>query len=229
MLLGTISNAAAVFVGGFLGVLLKRGISEKYSDIVMKGLGMCTCLIGVQGALGSSNILLAILSISIGGIVGTALNLTGRLESLGNRLQSIFKREQSSGHSIGEAFVTACLLNCVGAMAIVGSLTEGLTGDHSILFTKAMLDFVSGIVMGASLGIGVCLSGFMILLYQGSITILASFAAPFLTDAVIAEMSAVGNILLIGLSFNMLGMSKLKVMDYVPGVFIAILLAQFML
>lgn len=228
-MLGTLVNAAAVLGGSLIGLFFKRGINEKYSDMVMKGLGMCTIYIGIDGALSGTNPLIAVISMLLGGLLGTLLDLTGRLERLGDRLQARFKKDDTDGTSFGQGFVTASLLNCVGAMAVLGALNDGLMGDHSLLFTKAALDFVPAIVMAASLGAGVCFSALAILVYQGAISIFASFAAPLLSEVVIAEMSCVGNILIIGLGLNILGVTKLKVMDYMPAMFIAILLCQFML
>lgn len=130
--------------------------------------------------------------------------------------------------SLAEGFVTSSLLFCVGAMAIVGSLQSGLTGNHETLFAKSMLDFVAAIIFASTLGVGVMLSASLLFLYQGSITLLAQFIEPYLTDPVIAEMNCVGNVIIIGLAMNMLGISKFKVMNFVPAIFLPILLCQFM-
>lgn len=128
--------------------------------------------------------------------------------------------------SLAEGFVTSSLLFCVGAMAIVGSLQSGLTGNHETLFAKSMLDFVAAIIFASTLGAGVMLSASLLFLYQGSITLLAQFIEPFLTDPVIAEMNCVGNVIIIGLAMNMLGISKFKVMNFVPAIFLPILLCR---
>ena len=130
--------------------------------------------------------------------------------------------------SIAQGFVTASLLFCVGAMAIVGSLQSGLQGNHEMLFNKSMLDFVAAIIFASSLGVGVIFSAALLLLYQGSITLLAQWITPFLTDRVIGEMTCVGSVIIIGLALNMLGITKLRVMNYVPAIFIPILLCLFM-
>lgn len=130
--------------------------------------------------------------------------------------------------SLAEGFVTSSLLFCVGAMAIVGSLQSGLTGNHETLYAKSMLDFVAAIIFASTLGAGVMLSASLLFLYQGSITLLAQFIEPFLTDPVIAEMNCVGNVIIIGLAMNMLGISKFKVMNFVPAIFLPILLCWFM-
>jgi len=129
---------------------------------------------------------------------------------------------------IAEGFVTASLIYCVGAMAVVGSLQSGLTGNHEMLYTKSMLDGISSMVLSASLGIGVALSALSVLVYQGAITLLAQVVAPVLTEAIVAEMTCVGSLMIMGLGLNMLGVTKLKVMDYVPAIAIVIPLCYVM-
>ena len=175
-MLGTLVNAGAIVLGSFLGLLLKKGLPEKITDAIMKGVALCVLYIGLDGCLEGDNALIAILSIVLG----------------------------------------------VGAMAVVGSLQSGLTGNHTMLYTKSMLDGISSVVFAATLGPGVLMAGVAVLLYQGAITLLAQALAPVLNDAVVAEMTCVGSLLIIGLGLNMLGVTKLKVMNYVPAVFVAI-------
>ena len=126
------------------------------------------------------------------------------------------------GSGLSAGFVTASLIYCVGAMAVVGSLQSGLTGSHDMLFTKSLLDGISAIVLTASLGMGVGLSAVSVLIYQGAITLLAGLLAPVLTDAVVAEMTCVGSMLIFALGLNMIGVTKIKVMDFVPAIFLVI-------
>lgn len=224
---GTIVNALAVLVGGTLGLLLKKGIPERFSDVTMKGLGLCVLYIGISGVLKGQNALIAIIAIVLGGIIGEMLDLDGKISRLGDKLQSRFA--QTGGKSsIAQGFVTSSLLFCVGAMAIVGSLQSGLTGDHQTLYAKSLLDGISSIIFAATLGAGVLFSAGLLFLYQGAITLLAGLLAPMLGDAVIAEMTCVGSLLIIALSLNMLGVTKLKVINYVPGIFLPILLCLLM-
>ncbi len=218
-MLGTLVNAGAIVVGSFVGLLLKKGLPEKITDAIMKGVALCVLYIGLDGCLEGDNALIAILSIVLGALVGTALDLDGRLCSLGDYME---RKLQAGGGSFSTAFVTASLLFCVGAMAVVGSLQSGLTGNHTMLYTKSMLDGISSVVFAATLGPGVLMAGVAVLLYQGAITLLAQALAPVLNDAVVAEMTCVGSLLIIGLGLNMLGVTKLKVMNYVPAVFVAI-------
>ncbi len=219
-MLGTIVNTLAVVAGGAIGLLLKKGIPQKVTDAVMQGLALCVIFMGVSGALEGSKTLAMIVSMALGAVVGTLLDLDGRLNRLGESVEN--KLAPGGQGRIATGFVTASLLYCVGALGIVGSLQSGLVGNHDTLFTKSMLDFISSIVLCASLGVGVMLSAVSILLYQGLITLLAQALAPILTDAVIAEMTCVGSLLIIGMGLNMLGVTKIKIMNYVPAMFIVI-------
>lgn len=220
---GTWVNVAAVLLGGSIGLLIKKGIPSRLNDTLMKGLGLCTLYIGISGALKGNDTLKLILSMVVGALMGELLDLDGKIASLGAWLERRFAKGEGSV-SIAQGFVSASLLFCVGAMTIVGSLQSGLTGDHQMLFTKSMLDFVAAILFASSLGVGVLFSAVFVLVYQGGITLLAGLAAPYLGEAVIAEMTCVGSVLIIGLALNMLGVTKLKVMNYVPAIFLPILL-----
>lgn len=230
-MLGTIVNAAAIVLGGAIGLLLKKGLPKKMADTLMIGLGLCTLYIGISGCLEGENTLVLIISMVAGTILGEAIDLDDKINKLGNFLERKFagkKSEATQKVSLAEGFVTSSLLFCVGAMAIVGSLQSGLTGNHETLYAKSMLDFVAAIIFASTLGAGVMLSASLLFLYQGSITLLAQFIEPFLTDPVIAEMNCVGNVIIIGLAMNMLGISKFKVMNFVPAIFLPILLCRFM-
>ena len=227
ILTGTIVNSAAIVAGSIAGLLLGKFIPERFSDAMEKGAALCVLYIGVDGMLAGENTLVAILSISIGAILGELLQLDEHMHQLGDWVEQKFGGKGSKT-SLSEGFVTASLLFCVGAMAIMGALDSGLTGDHATLYAKSTLDGITSIVYGSTMGAGVALSGVAVFLYQGLITLCASFIAPFLSDVVIAEMKCVGSLLIIGLSFNMLGMTKIKVMNYVPAVFFPILLCTFM-
>ena len=244
MLTGTIVNSLAVLAGASVGMLLtwlaghfstllpsgSAALGQRLQTIIMQGVALCVMYLGISGCLKGSNALIAILSMVIGALIGELLDLDQKMRNLGDWVQKKTERLVKEGGkaSISEGFVTASLLFCVGAMAIVGSLQDGLTGDHSTLFAKSLLDGISSIVFGASLGLGVAFSAVAIFLYQGSISLLASFLQPYLGDAVIAEMTCVGSLLIVALSFNMLGLTKIKVMNLVPGIFLPILLCLFM-
>lgn len=224
---GTIVNTIAVIVGACIGLLMKKGLPEKLADTLMKGLGLCTLYLGITGALVGENSLVMIISMVIGTILGEWVDLDLRVKQLGEFLERKFRSKDGNKVSIAEGFVTSSLLFCVGAMAIVGSLQSGLNGNHEILFNKSTLDFVAAIIFASSLGVGVLFAAGFVLVYQGTITILAQWLAPFLSDTVVNEMSCVGSVIIIGLALNMLGITKLKVMNYVPAIFIPIILCHF--
>lgn len=224
-MLGTIVNTLAILAGCAIGLLLKRGINEKVTDAIMKGISLCVIYIGIDGMLEGSKTLAVIIAMALGAAIGTLLDLNGKMEKLGKMIEG---RISNGGAGIAQGFVTASLIYCVGAMAVVGSLQSGLNGDHSMLYTKALLDGISAMVLTASLGAGVGLSAASVFVYQGALTLLAGLIAPVLSDAVVAEMTCVGSILIAALGLNMLGITKLKVMDYVPAIFIVIPLCYIM-
>ena len=243
MLTGTIVNALAVLAGSAAGMLLawlarhfyrflpsnSALLGERLQTIIMQGVALCVLLLGISGSLEGQNSLIAILSMVLGAILGELLDLDRRMQSLGGWVQKKTRRliRGEGAPSVADGFITASLLFCVGAMAIVGALQDGLTGDHSTLFAKSLLDGISSVVFGASLGIGVMFSAVAVLLYQGVIALAASFLQPFLGDAVIAEMTCVGSLLIIALATNMLGITKIKVMNLVPAIFLPIFLSLF--
>lgn len=227
-MLGTIVNTIAVVVGTIIGLLLKKGLPEKMADTLMKGLGLCTLFLGISGSLKGENSLILILSLVIGTIIGEGIDLEDKINRLGKWLEQKFKSKDGKSVSIAEGFVTASLLFCVGAMTIVGSLQSGLQGNHEMLYNKSMLDFVAAIIFSSTLGIGVMFAGAFVFIYQGSITLLAGWIAPLLSDTVINEMTCVGSVIIIGLALNMIGITKLRIMNYVPAIFIPIILCMFL-
>lgn len=222
-MLGTWVNVGTVLLGGTIGLLIKKGLSDKMGDALMKGLALCTLYIGISGSLKGQDPLKLIISMVVGTLIGEALDLDGKVHKLGSWVENRFAKSDGKT-SVAEGFVTASLLFCVGAMTIVGSLQSGLTGDHTMLFTKSLLDFVSSMIFASSLGIGVLFSAGFVLAFQGSITLLAGVISPFLGDIAIAEMTCVGSVLIIGLGLNMLGVTKLKIMNHLPAIFLPILL-----
>ncbi len=228
-MLGTIVNTIAVIIGAVIGMVVKKGLPEKMADTLMKGLGLCTLFLGISGSLEGENSLILIISMVVGTLIGEGIDLEEKLNALGNWVENKFKGKNTDGKtSVAEGFVTASLLFCVGAMTIVGSLQSGLQGNHEMLFNKSVLDFVAAIIFASTLGIGVAFSAVFVFVYQGAITLLAQWIAPFLTDTVIAEMTCVGSVIIIGLALNMLGITKLRVMNYVPAIFVPIILCMFM-
>ncbi|MCD8089460.1 MAG: DUF554 domain-containing protein [Clostridiales bacterium] len=222
-----IVNAAAVFAGAVLGLLFNKIIPKKTGDTIMYGLALCTFLIGLSGALKGEHIIIEIISIVIGTLIGDTADLDAKINALGNKLQVIFKKDGEKT-SFAEGFVSSTLLFCTGSMAIVGSLQAGISGNYSTIFAKSTIDFTAVIIIASTLGIGAVFSSVSVLVYQGAITLFASFISPFLTETIITEMDCVGSIIMIGLAFNMLKITQLKISNYIPAVFVPILLCRFL-
>lgn len=219
-MLGTFANVAAIIVGGLIGTLLKNGLSTKISDTVLKGLALCVLLVGILNALKVSNLLLVFIAVVIGAIIGEWLDLDQKLKALGDGVAAKLK---GRGGKVSEGFVTGSLLYCVGAMAIVGSLESGLSGNHQTLYVKSLLDGVVAIIFASTLGIGIVLSAFSVLLYQGAITLAAASLQPLLSEATKADMTCIGGLLIIGLGLNMLEQHNIKVANLLPAVFLPLL------
>lgn len=215
-----IVNTIAIIAGALIGLIIKKGINENLSRTVLQGLGLCTVIIGIQGAVQTGNILIMIISVAVGLAIGESLNLEGRVNHATEKLLSRVTRGKGSAAKLTEAFVTSCLIMNVGAMVIVGSLDAGLIGNYTMLYTKSLLDFISGIMLAATMGAGVLGSALFTLVFQGAIVLFAEFLAPFMSDTLIAEMSVTGCALILAIGLNMLGLTKLKVINYIPALFI---------
>ena len=218
-MLGVAINALAVIIGSFLGFLLHKGISEKINNAIMMGVGLCVVYIGIDGLTGGVNPLVAVLSIVPAAIIGTLLDFDGGLNRFGEKITSKFA--QGSGSKAAEGFVTASLLFCIGAMAVVGSISAGLTGDNSILLTKSVLDFISSTMLSAAFGLGVMLSVIPLTIYQGGIALFANFLSPVLTDSIVAAITCVGSILILALGLNILKIAKIKIANLLPAIIFA--------
>lgn len=218
--LGTLINAGAVLLGGGLGLLLKRGIPRRVSDAVMEALGFAVLYLGISGAWGMEQPLVVIASLAIGTAIGTALDLDGKVNTLAEKVTGAGKTAEKSG--LKEGLVSATVLFCAGAMGITGALSDGLSGDYSVLLTKAVLDGVSACFLASAMGAGVLLSAASLLLYQGLFTLLGAFCSTFL-GGVAGSMGAVGSLLLIPIALNLMGVKQFKVMNCVPAVFLPIL------
>ncbi|MBE7060356.1 MAG: DUF554 domain-containing protein [Ruminococcaceae bacterium] len=223
MLLGAAVNFATIFFGSLIGLALKKGIPERFRDVIIGGMAFCTVYVGITGLLKGKSTLVIVISIAIGAFIGELFDLEGKMNKLGDYVQSRFK---GNDNKISQAFVTATLLYGVGAMAIVGSLQSGISGDHSTLFTKSILDGIMSIILASQLGFGVMLSAVPVFIYQGAITLLSGFLEPYLTETAIAEMTCSGSLLIMMIGFNLLGITKLKIVNYIPAIFISAVLAQ---
>jgi uncharacterized membrane protein YqgA involved in biofilm formation len=216
-MLGVIINSVAVAIGSLIGLIFKSKISEKISKPVMVGLGVCVLYIGISGSLEGENVLIAISSIVLGVIVGTILKIDDSINKVATKIENKLKKEDNT-ESISEGLVTATLLFCIGAMTITGSIKSGLTGDNSILITKSILDFVSSIMLAASLGKGVILSSISLFISQGLLVLLSSIIAPYINDTVINDITCVGSLIIILIGTNLMGITKIKVADFLPAI-----------
>lgn len=218
---GVLVNTGTILIGSAVGLLFKKGIPERVTNAVMIGLGLCTLYIGIDGALADENVLIVIASMVLGAIVGTLLDIDGAINRLGKWIEGRFQKKESGKVSVAEGFVTASLLFCVGAMTFNGSLNAGISGDNSLLFTKSMLDLFSSAMLTASLGFGVMVSAVFVLVFQGALVLLAGVLAPVLTPFAIAEMTSAGSLIIIAIATNLMGITKIKVADYLPAIVFA--------
>ena len=219
-MIGVIVNTVAVIIGSLIGVLCKKGIPERVSNTVMLGVGLCVIYIGVDGMLGETNPLVAVVSIVVGAIIGTLIDIDKGLNSAGDKLSAKVSRG-GQNNSFTQGFVAASLLFCVGAMAIVGSVEAGLTGNNSTLYTKSILDFTSSIMLSSTFGIGVMFSAIPLFIYQGLIALCAGLLDSLLSDGAIAAISCVGSVIIMGLGLNLAGATKLKIANYIPAIILS--------
>jgi len=224
ILKGTFVNIAAVIFGCLVGRYLGHLIPERMRRTIMMGLGLAVIAIGMQLALQTNNPLIVIGALLIGGIIGEALSIEARLENIGHKLQQRFK---DSGN-VAEAFVTASLLYCIGAMAIMGSIQDGLGDEPTILYAKSALDGIASVAFTSTLGIGVIFSVIPLLIYQGAITLAAGWVQGFLTDPVVAEMNATGGLLILAIGLDILQIRKLPIGNLLPAIFVAAAIAIFL-
>lgn len=224
-MIATIVNCLAIIVGGTIGSIFGNRISEKYTKNIMTVMALVTFIIGIQGAVGTSNVLIIVICMVLGTVVGTAMKLDDLINNSGEALKARFSGSKLVSGRFGDAFVTSTLLFGVGTMAILGSIKAGLNQEYGILFTKSIMDFTSAIAFSAALGPGVIFSAIPILIFQGGITLLAGVAEPYLTAQVITEMSAVGGPIFMGMAINLLGLreERVKVGDMLPAIFMPII------
>ena len=217
---GVIINCITVIIGSFLGILFHKNIPKKITDGIMLGIGLCTVYIGFDGALSGNNTLVLILSMTTGAIIGYSLDIDGWI----NRLSSILTSRFSGGDDASKAtqgFITASLIFCVGAMTIVGSIQAGVNDDNTLLITKSILDLISSLALAATFGFGVMLSAVFVFVFQTSLVLLSGLIEPYLTTVLQNEMICAGSVIIIGLGLNILGVTKIKVANYLPAMIIA--------
>lgn len=231
--LGTLVNMAAILAGAFIGTLLQGILKQRFQTTIMNGLGLAVMFIGISGALQgifvvagngleTANIMLMIVSLAIGGFLGEAIDIEARLERMGEKLKLKLKVKGEKGQNFVEGFVSSSLLFCVGAMAIIGSLNDGLSGDATMLYAKAFIDGTTAVFFASTLGTGVFFSILPLGLYQGLITLSAKYIEPYLSDSMIAEISLIGSVLIFGIGINMVFGKKIKVGNLLPAVLVPV-------
>jgi len=224
VLLGSIVNAIAIIIGSLLGLFIKR-IPERMKNLVTQSISLVIIVLGISLAMKTNQVLIVIFSLALGAVVGEWLDIEGKLDKLGQFIESKVKTKNEE--SISKGFVTSTLLFCVGAMAILGALDSGLRHNHEILYTKSLMDGFLSIILTSTLGVGVLFSFLPVFIYQGFIAIFASFVPNLVTEhllnAIIAEISGTGGILLLALGLNSLGVMKIKIGNMLPSILFALL------
>lgn len=232
---GVIFNTLTVIVGSLIGLAFKKGFPKKLTDAVMCGIGLCTIYIGISGAINAgsdarANPVAPIIAVALGVLIGTLIDIDRHLTRLGDTVERKFSQPSTDGTQskgrIAEGFVSACLLFCVGSMTIVGGINAGVSGDNTLYFTKGTLDFVSSIALSVSFGAGVLLSAAFVFLFQGGLVLAAGLIEPYLTSHMIAEMNCVGCLLIVVIGLNLMGITKIKVANFLPAILIAMVLAM---
>jgi uncharacterized membrane protein YqgA involved in biofilm formation len=217
VLTGVIVNVAAIIAGALLGRFCLHGLNERFKSIIQHSQGLFVVFIGVSGALVSENILLLVLSILIGSIIGEIIDIDKRMHGFAEWMG---KKLGMDKKSFSKAFISSSILFCTGSMAVIGPMQSGLLGDHTMLYTKSILDGAFSVFFASTLGIGVLFSCLPILIYEGAIALGADFISVWLDEAIIAEMSAAGSILLIGIGFNLVVETKIKIANMIPAIFL---------
>ncbi len=217
-MLGTLINAALILAGTAVGLLLRRGLPERVKQAILMAMGLSTVLIGLMGAVKTTDTLGVILCMAVGTLLGSLIDLERQLDRLGRWVEH--RLGQAAGEGVSRAFVSTSLIYCVGAMAVVGSIDSGIRGDHTTLIAKGIIDGVTAIVFASTMGIGVGLSAVSVFVYQGTIALLAGLLSPVLTDAVVTEMSAVGGLLIAGIGLNLIYDKRIPVGNMLPAIFL---------
>ena len=217
-------NVATVLLGSTVGLIFRNKINEKFTKAVISALALVTILIGLSSALDTADILCVIICMALGTIIGELIHIDDGIEGAGDFIKKKLLKGKNKENRFTEGFVTACIVFCVGSMTIMGSFEAGINGNTSIIYAKSALDFVSSMMFAAAMGLGVPFAALFVLVFQGALTLLAGVLAPFLSGAVVTEMSAVGGVILVGMGINMLELSprRIKVANMLPAIFLPI-------
>lgn len=223
---GTIVNFLAIIIGSVIGLVLTKGIKEKYKEVILNIIPICIIFLGLSTTLEnmpkSEKPILFIISLVLGGLIGQWLEIEYKLEIFSNKLEKRFVKNEEE-NTFAKGFLMSSLLFCVGTMAILGALDGGLKGDYGILYTKSILDCITALILSSSFGVGVLFSSFAVLLYQGTITVFAKILGNILTSNMLTEISIIGGILLFTMGLSMLHLKKFKTINFLPSILIPVL------
>lgn len=233
-MIGTIVNTCAVIGGGVIGVMVRSRLSQKMIDIVFQGIGLFTGVLGISMALHPENMILIPVSIVSGAIIGQSIDLDKYLRRFSESLLAGYSKKNISTENndkttsgFVEGFITASILFCIGSMSILGAIEDGMGKTPNLLFTKSVMDGISAIALASSFGICIVFSSVSVLIYQGALTLFAAFIMQYMSDAMVADMTATGGIMLLGLSINILGIKEIKVVNMLPALVIVVFLSYF--
>lgn len=229
-MLAVFVNCIAVIIGSIIGIVFAKKISSNMSTVIQDAAGIITIVLGLQMAFQFQNVIYLSLSLFLGGITGTAIDLDGKILGIGNKLEKLLYKKNKDNlnddvknKSFGYAFLNASCLFCVGAMSILGSFEAGINGNNTIIFTKSILDGFMAITFAASMGIGTLFSFIAIFVYQGTLTLLSTFLQPYATEQMLAEITGCGGAMIAMIGINLLGLKKIKTANYLPGILFVIL------
>ncbi len=220
-MIGTIINVITVFIGGTLGLFLGHRFPARMQETVLAVLGLFTIVIGIASSLQTGNPLIVLGSLLVGAIIGEALHLEERLEGFGGWLQRRFASQDGDSSRFIEGFVTASLVFCVGPLTIQGAIEDGLAGEYTKLAIKAMMDGFAALAFASTLGPGVLASIIVIVVFQGGISLLARWSSGVFTEAMIAELTATGGVVLLAIAFRLLDIKKIRAANLLPALFVA--------
>lgn len=223
-MIAVLVNCFTIILGSLLGIIFSKKITSRLSEVIQTGAGVVVLVLGVEMTLQYDNILFFSFSLMAGGIIGSVIDIDGKIFKIGQWLGTkLPQKEEKSTSSFGYGFLNASVLFCVGAMSIVGSIEAGVNGNYSVIFTKSLLDGFMAIVFASSMGVGVAFSFLTVLIYQGVLTLLATVIAPYMDEVVLAELTASGGALIIMIAINLLGLKSIKTANYLPAVFLCVL------
>lgn len=225
-MIATVINAAAIVLGSIIGLFIRKGIKDEYRNIVFTAAGLTSLTIGIQMVLKTTHVLAFALSLMIGGLLGTLWNVEGGIERLGERLKKRFASKSDGAFAAG--FLNGSVLFCTGAMAILGSFRAGTEGDYSLIFTKSVLDGFVSIIFASAMGVGVAFAALSVFVYQGALTLLSVYIRPYVSDLMLAELTATGGALIIMIGFGLLDIKSFKTGNFLPAILVIVALVLLM-